>query len=126
MDGEAGDRVDRVEIASTKRVDIVGDLGEASIDPAGSLEQVVAVRPQLVARAEGTPPTPTEDRAHRGDPTLPALAPTNLFSQRRNDREQVADHEQVGEFADGRVGIAVDRDDVLGGLHARPDAGSRR
>ena len=41
------------------------------------------------------------------------------------DLEQVAHHEQVGELGDGRVRVAVDGDDRLGGLHARPGAGWR-
>src|SRR5262245_16139928 len=34
------------------------------------------------------------------------------------DLEQVADDEHVGELRDWRVGVAVDCDDRLGGLHA--------
>ena len=47
-----------------------------------------------------------------------ALAPTDFVRQGRDDLEQVADHEQVGEFADRGIRIAVDGDDVLGRLHA--------
>src|SRR5687767_16016180 len=49
---------------------------------------------------------------------LRALAPMDFVRQGRDDLEQVADDEQVGEFADRGVRIAVDGDDVLGRLHA--------
>src|SRR5258705_12201486 len=38
--------------------------------------------------------------------------------ERRPDFEQVADHDEIGEVGDRRVGIAIDGDDGLGGLHA--------
>src|SRR5438093_9485411 len=46
------------------------------------------------------------------------LSTADLRRQLRNDREQVADHEQVGELADRRVRILVDGHHVLGSLHA--------
>ena len=42
------------------------------------------------------------------------------------DREQVAHDAEVDELEDRRLGVLVDRDDRLRGLHARPGAGSRR
>src|SRR4051794_30960321 len=50
--------------------------------------------------------------------TLRALLRLHGLGQLRNDLVQIADHAEIGEFEDRRVGVLVDRDDVLGGLHA--------
>jgi len=51
--------------------------------------------------------------------TLRAFALFQLFDQLRDDFEQVADDAEVGVLEDRRIGVFVDGDDVLGGLHAR-------
>ena len=69
-----------------------------------------------------------DDPAPRVDP-VPAAQPARARScgeQRRPDLEQVADHEQVGEVGDRRVGVAVDRDDRARRSASRPCAGSPR
>src|SRR5690349_13330010 len=49
-----------------------------------------------------------------------ALALGDLVGELRGDLEQVTDHAEVGELEDRRLGILVDRDDRLRGLHAGP------
>src|SRR4051794_31121516 len=50
--------------------------------------------------------------------TALALAGLHRFGQLRQDLVEVADDAEVGELEDRRVGVLVDRDDVLRGLHA--------
>ena len=47
-----------------------------------------------------------------------ALALGEFFGQLGGDGEQVADDTEVGQLEDGRLGVLVDRDDRLRGLHA--------
>src|SRR4051794_40351001 len=50
--------------------------------------------------------------------TALALAGLHRLGQLRQDLVEVADDAEVGELEDRRVGVLVDRDDVLRGLHA--------
>ena len=56
----------------------------------------------------------------RGPESASALALGDLLGELRDDREQVADDAEVGQLEDRRLGVLVDRDDRLGGLHAGP------
>ena len=60
----------------------------------------------------------TEAGGLRATPVLLALA--DLLGGLRDDLEQVADHAEVGQLEDRRLGVLVDRDDRLRGLHAGP------
>src|ERR1700761_1928049 len=49
-----------------------------------------------------------------------ALALLDLVEKLRDDGEQVAHDAVVGDLEDRGLGVLVDRDDRLGGLHAGP------
>src|SRR4051794_19880843 len=50
--------------------------------------------------------------------TLGALLGLHGLGELRDDLVEIADHAEVGELEDRRVGVLVDRDDVLARLHA--------
>ena len=93
-----------VDVAPAKRLDLVGDLGQPRVDPLGAFMQLVAVPAQLLAVPVNAPRRrpPNNARIAAILPYAPLRSP-DLFGEGRNDLEQVADHEEIGEFADRRV-----------------------
>ena len=69
------------------------------------------------ASSAGPARGPALERYVRG---AAALAGGDLLGGLRDDLEQVADHAEVGQLEDRRLGVLVDRDDGLRGLHAGP------